>query len=420
MGNLLGFLSYAHKDDGVDGGRVAQLGRDIAGHYEAITAESIQLFLDSDDLHWGDLWKAKVDEALSNVAFFIPVMTPRYFESSECQRELKFFVERADKWGTIRVILPILYINVPALQQESTSDGQMQLIRQIQWKPWVELRWADRESEKYRRGVFNLAQEIVRRVAEVAATDIVAAANNFEEEITRRVAAVAATDATGTARPTRFENYFKAPAKEDIFASGSGGITDGEIEEPGTLELLGAMEEAAPRLNSVLDNMTKEIAAIGEIMNEGAVDMQKKEKEGRGFAARLIITHRIAEELAEPVDRIVDLGQRYVFDLNEIDLGFKVLLPQLVEEARDNPDSLPATCLYLKSVRGMAYASREGLVSISGMVTMSESTETLSRDLRAPMRKLRRGLTAMTNAQSIMENWVVMMDVSGLDCPDAD
>src|SRR5450759_3492639 len=50
--DLLGFLSYVHADDALDDGRIQDLGRDIVGHYEAITAEAIELFLDRDDLHW--------------------------------------------------------------------------------------------------------------------------------------------------------------------------------------------------------------------------------------------------------------------------------------------------------------------------------------------------------------------------------
>ncbi len=84
--DLLGFWSYVHANDEVDMGRVTQLAIDIVGHYRAITGESIRLFLDRDDLHWGDQWREQVAEALSNVAFFIPVVTPRYFQRVESRR----------------------------------------------------------------------------------------------------------------------------------------------------------------------------------------------------------------------------------------------------------------------------------------------------------------------------------------------
>jgi hypothetical protein len=91
MAEMLGFWSYVHADDEMDWGRISNLARDIVGHYEGLRAEKIELFLDRDDLHWGDQWRHKIDAALSNVAFFVPVITPRYFASAECRRELQFF-----------------------------------------------------------------------------------------------------------------------------------------------------------------------------------------------------------------------------------------------------------------------------------------------------------------------------------------
>jgi hypothetical protein len=96
---LLGFWSYVHADDTVDMGRVTQLARDIVANYEAIKAEEIRLFLDRDDLHWGDQWRDEVDEALSNVAFFVPVITPRYFMRPECRREFQYFLQRRQASG---------------------------------------------------------------------------------------------------------------------------------------------------------------------------------------------------------------------------------------------------------------------------------------------------------------------------------
>jgi len=162
--DLLGFWSYVHADDDVDMGRVTHLGKDIVSNYEAIKAEGINLFLDRDDLHWGDIWRDQVDEALSNVAFFIPVITPRYFTRPECRRELQFFVTKADRLGITELILPILYIDVPELHEDEPNDPLMQIVKRIQWTPWLEYRFEDRVSGRYRGAVDQLARELVRRV----------------------------------------------------------------------------------------------------------------------------------------------------------------------------------------------------------------------------------------------------------------
>lgn len=112
---MLGFWSYVHADDETDMGRVSQLARDLVSNYEALRGESIKLFLDRDDLHWGDTWRSEINGALSNVAFFVAVLTPRYFQSPECRREFQYFSERASALGVTQIVMPLLYIDVPAL-----------------------------------------------------------------------------------------------------------------------------------------------------------------------------------------------------------------------------------------------------------------------------------------------------------------
>src|SRR6266496_3910684 len=92
--NARAFWSYAHRDDEAENGRIAGLARDVVAQYEMITGEMIELFLDTDSLEWGDEWRPKVDASLSSVAFFIPVLTPRYFQSVECRRELNFLTRQ--------------------------------------------------------------------------------------------------------------------------------------------------------------------------------------------------------------------------------------------------------------------------------------------------------------------------------------
>jgi TIR domain len=96
---LKGFWSYVHADDDADGGRVTPLARDVAAQYEMLTGENIDLFLDRDDISWGEEWRKRIDESLSSIAFFIAVLTPCYFLSSECRRELQKFARSARDLG---------------------------------------------------------------------------------------------------------------------------------------------------------------------------------------------------------------------------------------------------------------------------------------------------------------------------------
>ena len=122
MAALQGFWSYVHDDDKVDRGRISQLARDVVDEYLMLTGEEISLFLDKDTIEWGENWLNKIDSSLSSVGFFIQVITPRYFMSPQCRRELQFFARRANNIGIKDLILPLVYVDFPALYDENTKD----------------------------------------------------------------------------------------------------------------------------------------------------------------------------------------------------------------------------------------------------------------------------------------------------------
>ena len=114
MANSQGFWSYVHADDQAEGERISRLARDVAGKFEMLTGEPLALFLDRDGIKWGEVWRDKIDSSLASVAFFIPVLTPRYFRSPECRRELQFFARQATRLGIKELVLPLLYVDVPS------------------------------------------------------------------------------------------------------------------------------------------------------------------------------------------------------------------------------------------------------------------------------------------------------------------
>lgn len=369
--DLLGFWSYVHADDDVDMGRIVKLANDIVANYEAITAEEIKLFLDADDLHWGDKWRGEVDGALSNVAFFIPVITPRYFTSIECRRELSTFANRAQALGIRELILPILYIDVPELHEETPSDHLVRLVKDFHWVPWTEHRFKERSSGEYRGAVDSVARELVRRVASVERTDVVAAAKEAEAS---------------------------------------------DEDDAGTLDKIAALEEAMPRWARTLEAITKEMQEIGLIVQRGTTDMELGEKQGKGFAARLTVARRIANELNVPVEKIDSLGQEFAADLSEIDAGVRTILEQAEEQVQADPSNLPSYCTFEYSLRNLAKASDEGLDSVEQMIAVAGPLEKMSKDMRTPIRRLRTSLTAMLEAREITRSWVEILDEIDIDC----
>jgi hypothetical protein len=396
--NLLGFWSYVHADDEVDMGRVVQLAKDIVANYEAIQAEEIELFLDADSLHWGDAWKDKVDDALSNVAFFIPVITPRYFKRVECRRELQFFASKAKRLGISKLILPMLYIDVPELHEDVPDDPLMQRVKEIQWRPWIDHRYKERGSEQYRQAVGQLAEELVRRVALVERVDAAAVAEAAEES-------------ERSLPPAWLSGFVYSGDVYAVLGSGD--------NERGTMDKIALLELAMPRWSVTLEAISKEIEAVGAMMEQASQSINRGDEQGRGFAARLVVARRVASDLGGPVGRLELLGQKFATDLAEIDEGVRAFLEQCKEEydrGTWSASDLAEFCSFLDSVRSLSQSARDGLGNVEGMIKSSQPLEKMSRDMRPVLRRLRTSLTAMLEAREITAAWAAVVDDLGVDC----
>ena len=375
---LQGFWSYVHRDDEADGGRIVRLANDLVAQYEMFTGETISLLFDKDLLKWGDNWRDKIDDSLASVAFFIPVMTPRYFMSSECRRELQFFARRADRLGIKELVLPLLYVDVPALD-DSIQDDLITLMRTFQREDWRQRRYLDVASEGYRRGVADLARRLV-------------AANKHAEE---------------------------ANVAETALSLGSI-PEDEEDTSPGLLDRVAGAEEALPQWNETLVAIGREIENIGRVMQEATAEMSPGGGTGRqGFAQRLAVARRVARQLSEPVDRISTSGNAFATQLQEVDEGLRAIIEQATTEIGENPETKSQFCQFAAMVRDLSQKAHDGLTSVQQMIDAIAPIEKASRDLRPVLRRLRQGLTVMVGGREVTDGWVRLLDNCGVDCTDS-
>lgn len=376
MAALQGFWSYVHDDDRADGERISCLARDAVDQFQMLTGEEISLFLDKDALAWGEDWRAEIDSNLSSVAFFIPVMTPRYFMSPECRRELQFFARRASEIGIKELILPLLYVDCPALHDENTKDDLIKLVCTFQWEDWRELRFLEIESEGYRRGVTRLARRLVD-------------ANRHAEE----TMAVISANIEETSEES----------KDDL---------------PGLLDSLANSEEMLLKLPETLSSMTQDINQIGQIMRESTEDIQRANAQGKGFGARLLIARRTAARLSEPTERIWSQSNVYASQLHDVDEGLRIIIERAPSEIEENSDSKQNFCTLFESIRKMSDASINSIEALKSMISASEPLEKLSRDLRPVLRRLKLGLTILIESAGVSKEWINLIDATGIICED--
>ena len=125
-----------------------------------LTGNDLVLFVDRKSIQWGDEWRSRIDTALQQTTFFLPVVTPLFFNSQECRNELLKFSGYARSLGATELLLPLLYVDVRELD-ENSSDEAKALIAKRQWFDCRHLRLLDEDSEGYSRTVNELAMSLM-------------------------------------------------------------------------------------------------------------------------------------------------------------------------------------------------------------------------------------------------------------------
>jgi hypothetical protein len=110
------FVSYTRFDDQHEGGAISEFRQRLADAVRAVTGEPFAIFRDVDGIGLGEQWGEKLSDILDEARFFIPIMTPSYFNSKACREELERFLRAEAGCGRKDLILPVYYITSPVLE----------------------------------------------------------------------------------------------------------------------------------------------------------------------------------------------------------------------------------------------------------------------------------------------------------------
>jgi hypothetical protein len=175
------FWSYSHEDAELDGGQILTLANRLRDEFALITGDTLDLFVDRDAIEWGDEWEKRIENALRQTTFFIPVITPRYFARPVCRMELLTFVGHAESLGVSELVLPILYVGVPDLREDNADEAKA-IVARTQYVDWTSLRIAGPESKEYRKALNSLARRLADLSATVAQRQLERETASVEEE----------------------------------------------------------------------------------------------------------------------------------------------------------------------------------------------------------------------------------------------
>jgi hypothetical protein len=155
---VVGFFSYSREDDADSQGALSALRTRIQAELRGQlgrTAKTFRLWQDKEAIPAGTLWEAEIKTAVGQAVFFIPIVTPTVVASPYCGFELDAFLAREAALGRSDLVFPILYIDVPALEDSvrRQNDPVLSLIAKRQYVDWREFRYLDVNSTELKREV---------------------------------------------------------------------------------------------------------------------------------------------------------------------------------------------------------------------------------------------------------------------------
>ena len=138
----IGFWSYSREDDRRADGKLSQtralLTRELEGLYGR--AGGVRLHQDLSVIHYGNLWETKIREALAECSFMIAILSPDFFQSEWCCKEVKLFQARESALGRTGLIFPIEYISVARMTRGQARDPEvwdrMQKTQMVKFSEW--------------------------------------------------------------------------------------------------------------------------------------------------------------------------------------------------------------------------------------------------------------------------------------------
>ncbi|MBK8209970.1 MAG: toll/interleukin-1 receptor domain-containing protein [Rhodospirillales bacterium] len=159
----LGFLSYVWEDDEANDKQITALCRHrLSKEIGGLLGYDFPIFHDRSDVTWGQAWRERIDAALEAATFLFPILTPRFFRSDECRRELLQFLHTKNSSGRTCVVMPIYFITVPELDNKTSrkTDDVMNTLASIQRVDWRDLRHEALDSSLVRKTITRCAEQV--------------------------------------------------------------------------------------------------------------------------------------------------------------------------------------------------------------------------------------------------------------------
>lgn len=163
MSHPAGFFSYVRFNDETEEGRLSELRQKLQAEVSMLLGETFELFQDTKGVAMGQNWQKRLEEGLAESTVFIPILTPGYLKRDACRAELAKFLEKEKEVGRDDLVLPLMYLQTPAITDEArrSQDPLAIALHAHQYRDWSDLRFEPWDKSKFMR-LSLIANEIVK------------------------------------------------------------------------------------------------------------------------------------------------------------------------------------------------------------------------------------------------------------------
>lgn len=156
------FMSYTRHDDEQNGGHLTAFCNGLSGAVQTFTGQPFRIFQDIKDIAWGQPFEERIDAVLRATQFFIPIITPSFFQSTYCCAELTRFLKRAEELGRSDLILPVYYVECDELEDASIREHNelARVLATRNWVDWRELYFEDFGRPPVKKMLAQMARQI--------------------------------------------------------------------------------------------------------------------------------------------------------------------------------------------------------------------------------------------------------------------
>ena len=156
------FLSYTRADDEYMDGWISDFRKNLERAVRVVSGQPFRIFQDIDGIGLGEHWPTRLDDVIKQATFFLPMLTPSFFQSPACRTELERFMKLEEITGRADLILPVYIITSDILEKKDlrSEDHLANAIRQRQYYDLRDLAFHPNSEKRVKISIMKIARQI--------------------------------------------------------------------------------------------------------------------------------------------------------------------------------------------------------------------------------------------------------------------